>query len=69
MNPKPIKIKSSNGSDAISLKIVGYKNNDSIPYISFEDIRNPNTYGYIEDRDIKRLLKWCQDCLKSRKNK
>lgn len=67
--PKPIKIKTGTSAD-LRIAIVGTNWKDATSYLSFRDYLsegNWKPYGYIEDRDIKRLMKWCQLCLKGRK--
>lgn len=58
--PKPIRVKSP-----ASLKISLVP--DPLPYLYVESGLYTDVYGYIEDRDVKRLLKWCERCLSSRK--
>lgn len=65
-NPKPINFRMVNGW--AQLKVVGFKFKDSRPYL-FLDIGNhsspdPLKYGYMEDRDLRRLKAWVDDCLK-----
>ncbi len=62
MNPKPIKVKGC--KPPVEIQIKGYKNKTWQPYLY---ITGGSVNGFIEDRDVKRLLKWCQDCLTPRK--
>lgn len=67
--PKPINARFVSGW--AQLKVVGFKSRDSRPYLVLEvgshSSPEPRVYGYIEDRDIKRLKAWCEDALRKRK--
>lgn len=54
--PKPIKFRTT-GLE-IQIRLVGPNNRDSCPYIMVDTGRG--TFGYIENRDIKRLARWCE---------
>lgn len=60
--PKPILARMDNGG--LAIRVVGFKEKDAEPYLVVET--SYGRYGYIEDRDIKRLRAWCDDCLKKR---
>jgi len=66
--PKPIKIRVTGGWG--NLRVVGYKSK-ARPYlhidIGHDGSAAPFRFGYIEDRDVRRLKNWCEDCLKKRK--
>lgn len=66
--PKPIKLLGTlhNGSYN-QLEIVGYKSKKHSPYIIFTKAGSEQLGGYLQDRDLTRLAKWCKDCLKKRK--
>jgi hypothetical protein len=67
--PKTIKLRGS-GKYPAEFFVIGYKNKDSKPYLALEvpdSFGHAAYYGYVKDRDIKRLKKWCEDCLKERK--
>ena len=63
--PKPIKIRAQKGAPEWTIQVIGYRDEESLPYLSTSFA---GWNGYIEDRDVNRLLKWCEDCLKKRKN-
>lgn len=69
-NPKSINFRFVTGW--AQLKIIGFRG-DSKPYLVLDtgnlDSPEPTRYGYMEDRDIKRLKAWCEDALRKRKNK
>lgn len=63
MKPKPIKC---NGPGELELRFIG----GPWPYISVgvnEKAYPASFYGYVEDRDLRRLMKWCQRCLAKRR--
>jgi hypothetical protein len=61
-NPKLIRV---NGPGNLRIGVNGFRTN-RLSYLYVEKL-NADSYGYVEDRDVKRLLKWCKDCLKKRK--
>lgn len=61
--PKPIKI-TTKAADA-EISICSFRDKYFKSYIRID--WNPTEYGFIEDRDIKRLKAWCEDCLRKRK--
>lgn len=63
--PKHIKARMTAGS--VALHVVGYRNKNTKPYLTIET--STGAFGYIEDRDVKRLRAWCDDCLKLRRKR
>ena len=37
-----------------------------LPYITVKN--SEGAHGWIDDRDLKKLMKWCQQCLDARKS-
>jgi hypothetical protein len=59
--PKPIKIRA--GGANIDLILIGDPKKNH-PYIS---VSGWDWNGYIADKDIRRLMQWCQKCLTFKK--
>lgn len=64
MKPMPLKIRTWS-KRKMHILPVGFRDKDSLPYLIVET-DDKHLYGYIEDKDIKRLKAWCDDCLKKR---
>ena len=60
--PKAIKAHCSI-NNRIYIKVVGLEDDEALPYLHVET-SDGTTYGYIEDRDLKRLKRWCEECIK-----
>lgn len=39
------------------------------PYLVIDTLENGQVFGYIEDKDVHRLAKWCKRCLMARRLK
>lgn len=62
MTPKkPAPIRARMANVAVSITVNGFRNKSHRPYLHIET--GKFGYGFIEDRDIKRLKAWCEDCL------
>lgn len=61
---KPMPIRTRGNYD-LEITIIGYRSSESRPYLLVGPKGQIN--NWIKDRDIKRLLAWCKDCLKERK--
>jgi hypothetical protein len=61
MKRKPIQVV---GPGKIRIKLIDGER----PYLSL-DANGYECYGFVEDRDVKRLLKWCERILKRRAGK
>lgn len=62
--PKPIKARMIGGK--LEINVIGFRDKTVGPYLSIST--DLGGAGYIEDKDIKRLRAWCDDCLKKRKS-
>lgn len=70
--PKPIKTTLGVGdlTHQIELNVRGFRTKYK-PYLTVDCITNGNLMagGFIEDRDLRRLKRWVDDCLKTHRRK
>lgn len=66
--PRPIKIRKASPGSFVRLSIVTGPRPYMTVYTSEPGVVTLDRYaGWIEDRDVKRLLKWCERCLEGMK--
>lgn len=67
--PRPIKF--SMGSGWAKLRVIGINSASLNAYLSLAVGQSHSAdtaqYGFIEDRDIKRLRDWCDACLRAKR--